>query len=228
MRSKLSYDVPMRAKTVRQVGGSGLKTKERVLVVSLDLFNTYGEPNVTTLQIADEMDISPGNLYYHYKNKTEIVAALFHRFEEELSDLLDVPEVDIGIEDAWLFLHLMFECIARYQFLYKDLVNILHRYEKISGRFRKLLLKKHLASLAICQSFARQGFLETGQQEVEALCRNMVLAMTYWPSYDIIREAGPEGNINLSQGVYQIMAMIAPHLRENERKSLQEISAAYL
>lgn len=205
-----------------------MKTKDRVLVVSLELFNRYGEPNVTTLQIADEMDISPGNLYYHYKNKSEILTALFNRFESEISDLLDVPDVDISIEDQWLFLHLLFECIARYQFIYKDLVNILHRYDKLSPRFRRLLVRKHQAVIALCESFDRQGILEASVAEKTALCQNLVMAITYWPSYDIIRAGGEERDINLAQGVYQIMAMIAPYLREEEREALLSLSSAYL
>src|SRR5690554_1339722 len=112
-----------------------MKTRDRILQASLHLFNEHGEPNVTTLQIADELNISPGNLYYHFKNKTEIIDELFHRFESHINDLLEVPEEIQGIEDQWLFLHLLFETIAQYRFIYQDLVNVLGRYDRIQPRF---------------------------------------------------------------------------------------------
>ncbi len=61
-----------------------MKTRDRILECALQLFNQQGEPNVSTLEIANELGISPGNLYYHFHGKEPLVLGLFERFEEAL------------------------------------------------------------------------------------------------------------------------------------------------
>jgi AcrR family transcriptional regulator len=64
------------------------RTAERILEVTLDLFNRFGEPNVSTTLISAELGISPGNLYYHYPAKDELINTLFDRYEAKLNELL--------------------------------------------------------------------------------------------------------------------------------------------
>ncbi len=101
------------------------RTAERILEVTLDLFNRFGEPNVSTTLISAEMNISPGNLYYHYPAKDELINALFDRYERALNDLLHAADNVRNVEDAWLFFHMLFELIWQYRFLYRDLNDLL-------------------------------------------------------------------------------------------------------
>ena len=57
------------------------RTAERILDTTLDLFNRLGEPNVSTTLISAEIGISPGNLYYHYPAKEELITKLFDRYD---------------------------------------------------------------------------------------------------------------------------------------------------
>lgn len=204
-----------------------MKTRERILHKSLELFNELGEPNVTTLLISDELDISPGNLYYHFKSKSEILNELFGWYEKEMLGLLDVPESPMDIEDQWFFLHLIFESIARYQFIYRDVVNVLEHYEKVHNRFQKIIAKKQHATLQVLNNLKADHRLNANESEIQALSDNIVLTATFWVSYTLIRDQKVDEN-TLSRGVYQVMSQVVPYLEGEQRDMLMALKAAYL
>ena len=107
------------------------RTAERILEVSLELFNRFGEPNVSTTLISAEMGISPGNLYYHYPAKDELINSLFDRYEKALGEILPAADGVENVEDAWLFMHVLFELIWAYRFLYRDLNDLLSKNRRL-------------------------------------------------------------------------------------------------
>jgi AcrR family transcriptional regulator len=112
------------------------RTAERILEVTLDLFNRFGEPNVSTTLISAELRISPGNLYYHYPAKDELINSLFDRYERALNELLHAADHVRNVEDAWLFFHMLFELIWQYRFLYRDLNDLLSKNRRLETRFQ--------------------------------------------------------------------------------------------
>ncbi|OEY67638.1 TetR/AcrR family transcriptional regulator [Marinobacter sp. X15-166B] len=207
---------------------SKVKTRDRILTTSLLLFNGIGEPNVTTLLIADELDISPGNLYYHFKSKGDIVGELFGRYEAELLDLLSVPaDAWISLDDNNVFLHLLFEAVARYRFLYQDLVNVLSRYDTLQKRFRSILKKKHRAFQTICHSLQAQGVMTIRDDELDALCEQLTLTTCYWSSYDSLSHLDDRDAMDPGRGVFQMMCLLRPYLIDEEREQIRLMSESY-
>ena len=113
------------------------RTAERILEVTLELFNRFGEPNVSTTLISAELNISPGNLYYHYPAKDELINSLFDRYEKALNELLQAADGVENVEDAWLFFHMLFELIWSYRFLYRDLNDLLSKNRRLETHFRE-------------------------------------------------------------------------------------------
>ena len=143
------------------------RTAERILEVTLDLFNRFGEPNVSTTLISAELRISPGNLYYHYPAKDELINALFDRYETSLTELLAAADGVRNVEDAWFFMHTLFELIWQYRFLYSDLNDLLSKNRRLETHFQTILKNKTRAVREMLDGMGRAGALHIDSRELK-------------------------------------------------------------
>jgi AcrR family transcriptional regulator len=207
------------------------RTRERILETSLALFNDSGAPRVTTADIADEMNISPGNLYYHFRNKDEIVFELYEAYEAQVLPLYADPGGrHLGVDDLWLWLHLLFERMWEYRFLYRDLDELASRERKLGTRMGALLRKGGATVIELCRGMVEVGTMRASAREIEALADNVLLVATYWPAYDRIRRSPQEDTPGADAGraAYQVLALFGPYFNGDARAHLDRLSADYL
>jgi len=203
-------------------------TRRRILDTALAMFNAQGEPHVTTNHIADELEISPGNLYYHFRNKDDIIEHLFARYEERMDAALELPSARLtGLEDIWLQLHLVFECIWDYRFLYRDLIEILSRSRRLRLRFARILRRADDSTQAVFQGLAQAGAMRATAQELGGIATNVLVVATFWLNYAAARGEKDE-QLAIRHGIVQVMLLISPFLREAERTHLATLMQAYL
>ncbi len=203
------------------------RTRERILELSLALFNERGEPNVTTNHIADELEISPGNLYYHFRNKDDIIEQLFARYEERMDEALLQPEGRLpNLEDIWLQLHMVYECIWDYRFLYRDLVDILSRSRKVRLHFSRILRRATDNATEVLKGLVSAGVMRASADEVQALATNILVIATFWLNYSGVRGEKDEQEA-IRAGIRQVMMLLAPFLRDAERVHIHTLCLAY-
>ena len=205
------------------------RSKERILEVSLAMFNSFGEPNVTTNAIADEMNISPGNLYYHYRSKDEIVTKIFGQFERELDELFAMgKDRAANVEDTWFWLHLLFEKIWKYRFIYRDLNHLLSKNRIIETHFKTLLENSQKKTERLMTEMRSINELSATDGEIHAVATNLVMIVTFWHSYAYVmnpRKLDEEKAMN--QGVFQVMVLLAPYLQGDARLLFEKLAAEY-
>jgi len=208
------------------------RTAERILDVTLALFNRFGEPNVSTTLISAELGISPGNLYYHYPAKDELINALFDRYERALRELLPAAGDVENVEDAWLFLHMLFELVWAYRFLYRDLNDLLSKNRRLETHFQFALRDKTHAMRAVVEGLARAGTLTPDVNEASPLATTMVVVLTYWLSYEYVRDPRralePEAAAAaLRRGAFHTLSLLLPYLEPGSRQHLHRLADAY-
>lgn len=202
-------------------------TRQRILDCSLAMFNAQGEPTITTNHIADELEISPGNLYYHFRNKDDIIEQLFVRYEQRMDDALTPPDGRLpGLEDLWMQLHHVFECIWDYRFLYRDLLEILSRNRRLRIRFARILKRADDRAHAVMRGLSQADVIRASAAEIDAAATNLLVLATFWLNYATIRGDKDE-QAAIRSGIVQVMMLLAPFLRDAERVHLHQLIRAY-
>ena len=194
------------------------------------MFNQFGEPTVAATSIAFEMGISPGNLYYHYHSKDQIVADLFAEFRREIETTLAAPEKRLpNAEDCWLYLHLVFEAIWKYRFVYRDINDLVARYHRDRSAAPPHPRPQDAGRRADFGGLVKGGQMRATPEEIATLAQNMVLVATYWMSFEFARDPrAPQDDKTLARGAFHVISLAAPYLESRERALFDDLAKRYL
>ena len=210
-----------------------IKTVDRILGTTLDLFNRFGEPNVAPSLIASTLGMSPGNLYYHFPSKAELINALFERYTKKMNRILPAASEVQGVEDAWFFIHTLFEYIWEYRFLYRDLNDLLSNNRQLEKQAQTLIERKNNALQAMLAGLRSHSVLPAENVELQHIATCMVALMTYWLSYEYV--LNPRQALEIAQmertitrGAFHVLGQIKPYLPYDSRDHLQALTQAYL
>jgi AcrR family transcriptional regulator len=189
-----------------------LKTAEKILLISLDLFNSEGERNITSVDIANELDISPGNLYYHYKGKDEIINALVDSYVVKMNG---IPQASGANEDFYKYLFYCLETMHLFRFLFQNIAEISAQYPAINSKLQKLakFQRQYLRKALTAQQQA--GILSGSNSDIDLLLD--IISLTLFQSLNYYQMQGDSlGNPDI---VYRTLMTIyfslQPYYKEN-------------
>lgn len=193
------------------------KTKTRILATALGLFNNEGESLVSAVDVASVMGISPGNLYYHYKGKDEIILALFEDFEEEVRMVLSAPiSKPLSLSDNWVYLYIIFEEIYDFRFFYRNMSDLLARIPELKPRFSRILALKEQMVFSLLSTLHESGHLTFEEGEKGALAGRLTQHFTFWLQYHDLRFGTAPPKSLIDQGVFTTLIQITPYWTDGD------------
>jgi AcrR family transcriptional regulator len=140
-----------------------IDTKTNIKNSAIKLFNEKETLSITTNHIAKQAGISPGNLYYHFKNKEEIITSIYNDLSSEFENtnsfqiiLLSKNPIDT--------LHKMFELYAdvfyNYRFLLRDSMVLIALYPSLKESFTKNQEKRIGQIEGVLEFLIKENILE--------------------------------------------------------------------
>ncbi len=117
-----------------------MKTKDKIILSSIDLFNRSGVVAITTNHIAKELNISPGNLYFHFANKEEIIRHIFKQMCRETYQLWRMKKGEELIHPLDL-IEKNFELFWKYRFFHREMY-YLRRKDSVLSKMWKVHIAK--------------------------------------------------------------------------------------
>lgn len=212
-----------------------MKTRDRILDAALTLFNEQGDHKVTTNHLAAHLSMSPGNLYYHFKNKQDIIYDLFLQHEAQIEKALTLPEGTpagdiMTLEDKFAVMLGVFESLWHYRFLHLNLSQLLSNSPVLQGRYR-VFYQRCLAKLdRVYEGLNESGIITINPEQRRGLVTNTWINVTGWFAFlqSCVLEYGQKISKNMVEGgMYQVLQLESPYINEAYQADINALKHAY-
>lgn len=200
-----------------------MKTADKILIYSLELFNHHGEASVSSVDIANELDISPGNLYYHFKGKEIIIKALFDMYYQQMSNTLLAPEREnFDIDGFFDYLLVIFDVAHTFRFLYRNPAENFEKYPSIDKGFARILAATEKVFINCLNDLVKQKLLVAGRIQCEQMSELITLIATQTTNYELLRGRDINDGIYIKNAMLQILFSLSSYINNSNSKSESE------
>jgi AcrR family transcriptional regulator len=198
-------------------------TRERILDAALSMFNSEGVHAVTTRHVAAHLGISPGNLYYHFANKEEIVLGLYDRIEAQLLATIAPPQGPVrSFDDVIAYLDRIFGHLWEFRFFYRDLTTLLADVPGLKERYRGLAERAQSSARGIFESMVAAGWLEAAPEEIDLLATNAWILLSHWfTHWQVAARRRSIQSSDINDGIRHLVALFSPRLTAAHRRQVQ-------
>lgn len=201
--------------------------REKIILAAKDLFNEHGAANVGTNKIASHLGISPGNLYYHFKNKEEIIRAIFPEINLATEEALAIQQQELPPEAQLVqILKSWMSVVWDYRFFYGNMVQLLRNDPELQSLYvsrRKLTLAFLKSAFMEASRLRHDGVAKLEDEEAEMLARNVWIIALNWIRFLQVEKSDDEiSQSDISAGALQIFAVVAPYLEPQTRQTMED------
>lgn len=205
-----------------------MNTRDRILETALQLLNQEGVAKVSTNRIATELEMSPGNLYYHFKSKEQLVEWLFRRLEKEIAPFTVSSTPPSALDDVWLILHLTFETVEKYRFVYADIDFLAREYPRLGERIKKMTTSAISTMRAMCENLAKTGVIVAEDDQIDILAFHIVFTATCWCTFVKLMPVKDPGAMASGLAAYHVLTLLNPYLAPDARHYMNYLRGKYL
>ena len=191
-----------------------MDTKGKIIATAIDLFNLHGTKAISTNHIAKEMGISPGNLYYHFRSKNDIIRSISDNFSNELGSVFKIQLDTISDFSSNLtsLFNRFFKIQQSYQFLFLEGVHLTRQDSRLLDNYTNLrnLIKKGyhelLSNLVKIKIMKKQSL-----NIIDDLLDAQWIIMWYWINHTIL-DRNTYDDFQIKKGIKLSFSIIKPQL----------------
>lgn len=201
-----------------------MKTNEKITCHALMLFNEKGVDQVSSLEISQALNISYGNLTYHYKKKDDIVLALYTQMQDELNTAINHLVQRIFEETFYLKLvNEIFEIIWDYRFIYLNINSLMNQFTFICESEKSYSATRIKILNRAKKYLIQEGYLkEEVNNNYESLIQNLNMILYGWiTDAKLFYEGDESKKIEVYVSLFYNVALT--HVTEKGLKRYQQI-----
>jgi len=191
------------------------KRREQILQTARQLFNEQGASNVTTNHIAAAMGISPGNLYYHFRSKEAIIAAIVEQMVSSWDPMYDVDLTgSFNLDTLASMQRLHFELLWEYRFFYREVPTLLRRDPELKARYFEIRDQRIVQQIELVKTIAQTGAIRlVSDEELHQLFTITWMLADTWLAFQELEEDWDESKLAfyIERGVTHLVSLYKPY-----------------
>ncbi len=206
-----------------------MKTRNKIIHASLELFNEHGERSITTNHIAAHLSMSPGNLYYHFRNKEDIIRSIFLLYQSHIETSFQPYEGEpVNIDLLIGYFDAIFYAMWEFRFMYANLTDILSRDNELKMQYLEVQQQVLARCRHVLSKLEQDGILAIEQDEILPLAETIRMIVCFWISYKHTQSTDIKiTKYSIYEGLLRILMLSKAYSTPNSRATFVRLKQHY-